>query len=80
MEDAGWRSICGKRPPATFYSLMDSVEFANACMAPGYQCLWREKRCGGKCGIHAQLESIQQAVDRELQSHSLASILSGKLG
>ena len=59
--------------------LADSVEFVNACMAPGYQCLWRE-RCGGKCGIHAQLESIQQAVDRELQSHSLASILSGKPG
>jgi len=66
----------------TLYDLlfaMDSVEFVNACMAPGYQCLWRE-RCGGKCGIHAQLESIQQTVDRELQSHSLASILSGKPG
>lgn len=60
-------------------SAMDSVEFVNACMEPGYQCPWRE-RCGGKCGIHAQLESIQQAVDRELQSHSLASVLSKNSG
>jgi Rrf2 family protein len=78
--DGGCRLVVDLKEKTLYdlLSAMDSVEFVNACMALGYQCPWRE-RYGGKCGIHMKLESIQQAIDRELQSHSLASILSSGL-
>lgn len=64
----------------SLYDLMAAlnlVELVNACMAPGYQCSWRQS-CGRDCKIHSRLAAIQQSLDQELRRHSLAAILSGE--
>lgn len=74
--DGGY-SLAADLQKRTLYDLtavMDSLELVNACMQPGYRCAWRESH-GQSCMIHTRLEAIQQAVNRELQAHSLASLL-----
>lgn len=64
----------------TLYDLLEAMEedrFVISCMETGYQCTWRAARNGAVCGAHCRLAQVQQKLDEELKSHSLAEILFG---
>lgn len=47
-----------------------------ACMEAGYQCSWEACHSEG-CRVHCQLAKIQQTFEKELQAHSLHSLMFG---
>lgn len=64
----------------TLYDLMEvmgAIAPINACMDSDYQCTWRNNS-GKPCLIHATLGTIQDALNTELSSHSLASLMLGE--
>ena len=77
--EGGCRLAADLREKSLFdlMAALDLVELVNACMAPGYQCSWRQS-CGRDCKIPSRLAEIQRSLDQELRRHSLAAILSGE--
>lgn len=64
----------------TLYRLMQAMgedSSVSSCMKPGYQCQWRKAHGDTICRAHLHLETIQQAIDRELNAHNLHEILFG---
>lgn len=64
----------------SLFELINAVEKRarlTACMEPGYQCEWRGKN-NAVCITHIQLGKVQAAIDRELRSRSLYTILTGE--
>lgn len=62
----------------TLYRLILAMERDSAisdCTREGYLCGWREAHGGAVCRAHNHLSSIQRALDRELDSHTLQEIL-----
>lgn len=55
---------------------MDGDALLVACMAPEYQCSRRES-LNNHCEIHNQLSRVQDSLNKELQSRSLAWVISG---
>lgn len=74
--DGGCRLLADLRE----LSLLDVLKcineevYVNACIAPGYECRWRTKNCGG-CSVHSGLEKIQAEIERELSSHKVVELL-----
>lgn len=65
----------------TLYRLMQAMgedALVISCMKPGYRCPWRESRGGNPCRAHANLSSVQDKLNAELESHSLREILFGE--
>lgn len=56
---------------------MEEDAAVSACMHPGYECQWCRAHGDAVCCAHIQLAEIQQKLDWELESHSLAEILLG---
>lgn len=76
---AGGCELAGDLHRVTLYDLMEAMEEDSqviACLRPDYQCEW-EKKHGSRCTVHQQLGKIQQALDQELQAHTLQSLMSG---
>lgn len=48
----------------------------SACMHPGYQCAWKQKK-EAVCHVHCQLSKIQASIDKELRSYSLHQMIFG---
>jgi len=64
----------------TLLALMQAMEENSAlssCMKPGYQCNWCEAHGDTICQPHIQLSSIQDKLERDLESYSLKKILFG---
>lgn len=75
--DGGCRLI-SDLDKTTLYDLLECLDAlgpVNACMDPEFRCSWRECH-GGCCDIHNNLCRVQWAVDRELKSHTIRSLLS----
>ena len=63
----------------SLYDLVEAVENKarlTCCMDSGFTCDWRQCH-GGMCRIHTQLETVQEAIDRELKSRSLYWVICG---
>lgn len=64
----------------TLYQLIRAMEreaAVSACTEPGYECQWRKAHGGEVCKAHIHLAQIQKAINRELDSHTLQTILFG---
>lgn len=64
----------------TLFRLIRAMErdaAVSACTAPGYECQWRKSHGGDICNAHIHLAQIQQAINRELDSHTLQDVLFG---
>ncbi len=73
--DGGCRLLCDLKA-VSLYDLLSTMEEDKrviSCMEPDFLCQ-RRIECGG-CGAHEKLAQVQANLDRELQSHSLFSIL-----
>ena len=53
---------------------MGENELVNACLEPGHVCTWRSARDGACCHIHCRLAQVQENLNAELKSHSLAEL------
>lgn len=65
----------------SFLQLMQTMEedsFLSSCMKPGYRCKWCEKHYDTVCRVHVHLSSIQNKLNRELNSHSLNEVIFGE--
>ena len=87
LERAGWVRIsrgaeggCLLTADLTKCSLYDLMMIMEedgcvaSCTDPHFQCQWRQQK-QLPCTVHRHLCQIQQTLDRELKSHSLAQIL-----
>ena len=54
---------------------MEEDAYVSSCMKPGYRCLWCKEHGDAVCYAHTHLSSIQEKLNRELESHSLWEIL-----
>jgi len=73
--EGGWQ-LAADLEKTTLYDLMAAMEedrCLSACMDPAYRCAWRARHDG--CSVHCRLAAIQEKLDRELKSHSLAELL-----
>lgn len=52
---------------------MENTCFVNACMEPDHLCPWADQN--GGCHIHTRLAQIQNRLEDDLRTHSLASLL-----
>lgn len=76
----GGCALSAKLEHITLYRLIRAMErdaAVSACTRKGYRCQWRKAHGGTVCLAHVHLASIQRALDRELDSHSLQEILFG---
>jgi Rrf2 family protein len=64
----------------TLYDLLQAMEedsSVSTCMKPDYRCSWRSAHDGRACRAHLKLLTIQEKLDRELNSHSMREVLFG---
>lgn len=76
----GGCSLAANLNNITLYQLIRAMEreaSVSACTEPGYECQWRKAHGGEVCNAHVQLAHIQKAINRELNSHTLQTILFG---
>ncbi|HIT31358.1 MAG TPA: Rrf2 family transcriptional regulator [Candidatus Enterenecus stercoripullorum] len=76
---AGGCRLSADLSKVSLYDLMMATgERSNlsSCMDPKFQCPWRD--CHQGCKVHHNLVEIQETVDRELRSHNLRAILTGR--
>lgn len=55
-------------------NIMEDDNYISACMQPGYQCEWRQKR-NPQCKVNKQLLQIQSVLDKEFRAHSLYQMI-----
>lgn len=58
-------------------ALMEDGQQISACMRPGYKCTWKQGH-NKECQMHRQVARIQKALDAELKSYDLHSMIFGK--
>lgn len=76
----GGCSLTANLNTITLYQLIRAMEreaAVSACTEPGYECPWRKAHGGAICKTHIQLAQIQKDINRELDSHTLQTILFG---
>lgn len=72
--EGGW-CLAADLEKTSLLDLMIAMEenwSVSACMSSKYRCLWREQQ--GRCSVHGHLSEIQDRLDQELRSHSLARL------
>lgn len=63
---------------ATLYDLMEAMgedTLVISCMEPDFQCT--RPQDSPRCAAHHRLKAVQEALDRELRSHTLQELIFG---
>jgi DNA-binding IscR family transcriptional regulator len=58
-------------------SCLENRHYVSDCIAPDYRCEYRVKT-GKLCSVHSALTEIQENLDADLKSRTLASVLRGE--
>lgn len=56
--------------------MTDADRYVTDCMRPGNHCTWRARHCS-RCTVHRRIREIQEKLDAELRSCTIADLLGG---